>query len=160
MGQLSGHLRAGVVQRSAEKWGVRDQTSSKWNKGDSWAGTYNLWSSQNQTKSEESGIEQLEARSATRGTAERALTIWVHQTSSERGGELALENAQSTNKGTAEQALTVWRRPIFNQNERLVFEQERSTSKWDSWAGTHILEWQWSRREWSEEIAVSFWTWM
>jgi hypothetical protein len=41
-GQLSGHLLPGVVERSAEKWGVRYLRSSKCSKWDSWAGTYIL----------------------------------------------------------------------------------------------------------------------
>jgi hypothetical protein len=77
-GSLTSWSRREFSRRS-EKWGVRHQTSKSAKKEGQLSGHLlpDQESSKVQPKSDESGTEQ--ARSSTRGTAERALTRWSYR---------------------------------------------------------------------------------
>jgi hypothetical protein len=133
------------------------RTSSTCNKKDSWAGTYNLWSSKVKPKSEESGFEQ--ARSATSGTAEQALTHWndsavvenqpkkkqsdleLKYSASERGSWLGAGNYRLESSKV---------QPTSKESD---IEQAQSESKQDSWAATYKLQLSKIRTKWPK---VSF----
>jgi hypothetical protein len=96
-------------------------------------GTYTLESSNIQPQSEELGIDQ--ARSATKGTAERKLTPWRRRKFSRKVSRVS-NKFEVQARGTAERALTSWSdRGVAENYQKMkqsVFEFELSASKRDS----------------------------